>query len=240
LYSTDGAFPTNFGQGGDSETSLSNIALILGKPGTGRRWPSLRIERTEFWGVGVIDGDLPYFDGSRLMAIGEEFDLGFIIDGIYLVWSTGNIGMVKPDKTISGFGFEYSIGAVRLEQYGVKYDDYNPSRAEIDYELESYGMGVMIKLRYGTMPITNSTNLYFQANAGGIATGEGGMLQCGYELGFLSKLTDSFVLRTYAGGYFWPISNWGDAYSDNGEKKIFGGIETDYGYMLGLQLYYVW
>jgi len=178
--------------------SLSSFAAILGQP-VGR-WPFLRIARTEFWGVGVIDGNIPYYDGDRRMSQGEEFDLGLALDTYYLVWSFGNIGMVKPDKQISAFGFEYSLGASKIEVQGVAYERYL-SYAEIDYKDEGYGFGVMMKVRYGTMSITDSTNAYLQANGGALMTETGGMLQCGYELGILTRFSDNFVLRTCVGQF---------------------------------------
>jgi len=121
FYSTNSLLPSEFGKDNEKDLSLSSFAAILGQPARG--WPSLRIARSEFWGIGVVNGSVPYYDGDRRMSNGEEFDLGVVVDTYYLVWSTGNIGMVKPDKPISGFGFLYSLGVAYMKVTGVAYDN---------------------------------------------------------------------------------------------------------------------
>ncbi len=233
VYSSDSLLPTSLGNG-EKEMSLSHITTIFGQP----KDIALRISRTEFKAVGETTGSIPYYDDDRLMDTGEEFDLGIIIDTFYLVWQTGNIGMIDTQKSTEGTGFIYGIGIARMESLGGKEEyasssDNSPERCEIDETLEGYGLGATIKLRYGTMILTDITNLYLQGNADVIAVTEvGGMLKGGYEVGLLIKPWENIVIRPYVGGYIWLLTSWGG--------YEFGGVTSDLGYSGGLQIAFRW
>ncbi len=148
--------------------------------------------------------------------------------------SHGNIGNVDARKRIDGGGFLYGLGIVKIEALGQKinWNSGNQITTEINHEIDDTGIGVLIKLRYGTKPLTEKTNAYFQANCEiAIATDVGYMLKAGYETGFLIRLSENFVARPYIGGYFWPT---GDLNSD------FGGFSTDFGHSTGFQMDLRW
>ncbi len=228
-YSTHSAFPSNFGRG-DKELSLTSLAAFFGQ--NIGRLPVLGFQRVEFLGVGVVNGTTTFFDGNRIMSKGEEFDLGITFDTLKLTWRMGNIGTLSVDKDMTGGGFEYGIGAARMEYLGVKRKgSLYTMNSTISQKNEGYGAVVTMNLRYGTMAMSKSTNLYFQANGDIIATSIGGMIKTGYETGLLMRIGKNIALNPYVGGYLWLIREWGSKNDDT-----FDGLSTDVGYSAGLQI----
>jgi hypothetical protein len=149
-----------------------------------------------------------------------------------MTWRWGNIGTLSVDKDMTGGGFEYGIGLARMEYLGVirKESLYNRN-STINKKNEGYGVVTTMNFRYGTVAMSESTNLYFQCNGDIIATSIGGMIKTGYEAGLLMRLGKNIAINPYVGGYFWPIREWGSKNDDT-----FDGLATDVGYSAGLQI----
>lgn len=228
-YSNRSLFPSEFGRG-EEALSLSSLTALLGQD-VGFI-PCIRFSRTTFYGTGVVENYNPIFENETQLRPGEEFDVGLVFDTYYLTWEVGSIGRARAGKPYEGGGFSYSIGLVRLELEGVEVEwgSSGVTRGELG-TLEDYGFGVRLAVRYGTKPITSSTLAYVQANGEVAATGIGGILKGGYEVGLLIQVTETGIVRPYVGGYFWPMMDW---------ETDFSGIETDAGYSAGLQFELLW
>lgn len=228
-YSTRGFFPSEIGEGPNEDVSLDRVAVIWGT--SKESWPSFKFSRTEYYAKGIVDGTIPLYKNGQLLANGDEFDAGVTYDSLMLIWDSADTNPSEHYKTRS---FRSGIGLAHLEFLGSREEwgsNGPPTKVTVEEKVDGYGIVVYVEGIYGAIKLSPGSYAYAGCHAEAIATGIGGMIKGGYEVGLCFEPSENMRVRPYVGGYFWPISNW---------ESDFGAIETNFGYSFGLQLEYVW
>lgn len=228
-YSTQSLLPTGIGRGPNEDASLDRIALIWGFPK--QYLPSVRFVRTDYRAAGVVTGTLPIQRDGQLLQEGDEIEAGVTYTGYLLVWRMID---QTAEKQYAGFFLDYGIGYGEMTYMGTREEwggSGPPTMQFAGQEMSGSGITIHMDLNYGGWEISPSSLIYTACRAQVTATGMGGLLKGGYELGLCFEPTEQLTVRSYIGGYFYPITTWGED---------FGSIQTSWGRSLGLQLEATW